>query len=45
MDRTCSMHLDMINVSKILLEILKVRDISEDLDIDGRIISKWMLRN
>lgn len=44
MGRTYSTHVEMINAYKIWLEILKGRNLSEDLGIDGRILLKCILR-
>jgi len=43
MGGACSTHEDMRNAYRILVESLKRRDYSEDLDVDGKIILQWIL--
>jgi hypothetical protein len=39
----CRTHRNKLNAYMIWWESQKERDIYEDLDVDGRIISKWFL--
>jgi len=43
MDRACSTHGRDKNAYNVLLENLKGGDCSEDLGLDGEIISEWIL--
>jgi hypothetical protein len=43
MGRACSMHEEKMNVRRVLVGNQKERDRYEDLDVDGRIILKWIL--